>query len=886
LDVFLIAVLLTAISPVAVGTALAAQEATPIAPTAEPEVVASDVPIQAAAAIPGAITSVEVAPTTLSDPCEAVSVEVAWSVPDSAVSGDTFTLTLDPRLNVADDVFFLPSPDAGVNIARVTVIGGVATFTLLPYVDTHDGNSGTAFFWSSSCWAEHITESTITLNFTANGGGSFQETVVNPQPTPTPVTPTNTPRPTSTPTNTPTPSPTWDPSVPTFTPTATATPRPTNTPTNTPTPSPTWDPSIPTNTPTATSTPRPTNTPVPTATPDVTVGKTGVFTRSDQGKLNPTGALSWTLTGPQGPFTTLSVTDTVPTGSSWVIDCGSVTATAGGVVTACSTTSVTVTFTNVPYGTRPTVTILGDVTVEFDGTLLSFVNTSEWFGESSQTIGSSGWQLIQTSGGGGGGGGQLPTNTPAPTATATATEIPPTETPTATATATEIPPTETPTATATATEVPPTETPTATATATEVRPTETPTATATATEVPATATATATEIPPTETPTATSTATATATSVPTETATVAPERVSIGDYVWYDTNRDGLQDGDESPAAGITVTLYDQDNAVVGTTTTNADGFYWFTDLNLATNYRLVFEKPAGYDWTTADAGDDTRDSDVSPAGEIAFVTPDHGENQGGANIADDPTLDAGLVRIEPTSTATAEPTATPGLVSIGNYVWFDANHDGRQGADEAPVPGVIVDLYDRDGNFIGQSVTDEHGYYWFADLQPDTEYRLVFTPPPGYTWTTPNAGDGTDDSHVSPAGEIVFRTPREGGNQIGPDLVDDPTLDAGLVRIEPTTPATPIPVTPEPTASETVVPTTPATSVPTDPATSVPGEPTATITVAQATPSTGVPVTSLPKTGSGAESSLTGVTLALFGAMGALLLAIAVMTSRRRTRG
>ena len=63
----------------------------------------------------------------------------------------------------------------------------------------------------------------------------------------------------------------------------------------------------------------------------------------------------------------------------------------------------------------------------------------------------------------------------------------------------------------------------------------------------------------------------------------------MGDYVWFDTNRDGQQ-GDttsEPPVEGVTVNLYDADGNLVKTTTTDANGFYSFTDLLAGAEYTL-----------------------------------------------------------------------------------------------------------------------------------------------------------------------------------------------------------------------------------------------------------------------------------------------------------
>ncbi|WP_200837852.1 SdrD B-like domain-containing protein, partial [Ruania rhizosphaerae] len=65
--------------------------------------------------------------------------------------------------------------------------------------------------------------------------------------------------------------------------------------------------------------------------------------------------------------------------------------------------------------------------------------------------------------------------------------------------------------------------------------------------------------------------------------------VSVGDYVWIDEDRDGIQDEGETPVEGVTVTLLDEDGVVVATTTTDADGYYVFTDLPISTDYTIEF---------------------------------------------------------------------------------------------------------------------------------------------------------------------------------------------------------------------------------------------------------------------------------------------------------
>jgi len=67
----------------------------------------------------------------------------------------------------------------------------------------------------------------------------------------------------------------------------------------------------------------------------------------------------------------------------------------------------------------------------------------------------------------------------------------------------------------------------------------------------------------------------------------------IGNYVWCDSIVNGIQDACESPIAGMIVELYDNTGALVGATTTNANGNYYFNentvDIEPSTKYYIVF---------------------------------------------------------------------------------------------------------------------------------------------------------------------------------------------------------------------------------------------------------------------------------------------------------
>jgi SdrD B-like protein len=54
---------------------------------------------------------------------------------------------------------------------------------------------------------------------------------------------------------------------------------------------------------------------------------------------------------------------------------------------------------------------------------------------------------------------------------------------------------------------------------------------------------------------------------------------SVGDFVWDDGDRDGIQDPGEPGLGGVQVVVYDRFGNPVGSTTTNPDGSYAFSCL-------------------------------------------------------------------------------------------------------------------------------------------------------------------------------------------------------------------------------------------------------------------------------------------------------------------
>ena len=220
-------------------------------------------------------------------------------------------------------------------------------------------------------------------------------------------------------------------------------------------------------------------------------------------------------------------------------------------------------------------------------------------------------------------------------------------------------------------------------------------------------------------------------------------RGSIGDFVWLDLDRDGIQDAGEPGVAGVTVILRNGSTLLLRTTTTDTNGFYLFTNVPEG-NYFIEVVPPEGMTLTLQDQGtDDTKDSDFDPAtgltGLIEFVI-DNSEGQQRALVvvpAAAPvnlTFDAGLV---------GPPPIVPQVAAsaiIGDTVFLDTNGNGIQDPGESGIAGVTVILTNTVTGVTITTVTNANGLYLFAALSAGT-YTVhvnLSTLPAGVAATTP----------------------------------------------------------------------------------------------------------------------------------------------------
>ena len=232
---------------------------------------------------------------------------------------------------------------------------------------------------------------------------------------------------------------------------------------------------------------------------------------------------------------------------------------------------------------------------------------------------------------------------------------------------------------------------------------------------------------------------------------------SIGDFVWEDTNANGVQDFGEMGLPNVIVRLLNQDGVQIAFKVTGPNGAYIFNNLPPAT-YRVRFEKPMSYIATDMNKGaNPALDSNADPiTGFTELIPLAAGEN----NL----TIDAGYYK----------------LAKIGDYVWEDRNSNGIQDPLEPGIPNVTVELTGTDarGGVINTSTTTNGvGFYEFANLVPGT-YVVRFVKP-GDLYKASPANVGMDDAKDSDASIVNGQT----GTILLKSGENNNTIDAGFFR-------------------------------------------------------------------------------------------------------
>ena len=192
--------------------------------------------------------------------------------------------------------------------------------------------------------------------------------------------------------------------------------------------------------------------------------------------------------------------------------------------------------------------------------------------------------------------------------------------------------------------------------------------------------------------------------------------IEIGDFVWYDVDQDGVQDGLESGVPGVKVHLRSSANgAVVRTTATNVRGFYLFSNVAPG-DYNVEFvltSLPAGYEFTIQDNTNDTKDSDPNPTTGLTTgfsVTSGQQDDlnwDAGIHLVCDDLDSGGLIGYDevvcgsPADPSEMEDLVTPaGGYGTIEYLWlfsFTNVYTGPGDPNWIPVPNSNSASYDPD---------------------------------------------------------------------------------------------------------------------------------------------------------------------------------------------
>lgn len=188
---------------------------------------------------------------------------------------------------------------------------------------------------------------------------------------------------------------------------------------------------------------------------------------------------------------------------------------------------------------------------------------------------------------------------------------------------------------------------------------------------------------------------------------------SIQGRVHADIDGDCEPDENEPLLAGVTIYLLNADGERIGSTTTDINGEYKFT--NLAPGVYGVEEiQPSAYfqgDAMAGDAGGSVVGTDM-----IVGVMLDPGQDAVDYNFCE----------------------ALP--ASISGQVHADRDGDCDPDPGEILVQGATVYLLDVEGNRIGETTTDSNGRYKFDGLEPG-DYGVELAVPGGYFKRAAHAG-------------------------------------------------------------------------------------------------------------------------------------------------
>ena len=263
--------------------------------------------------------------------------------------------------------------------------------------------------------------------------------------------------------------------------------------------------------------------------------------------------------------------------------------------------------------------------------------------------------------------------------------------------------------------------------------------------------------------------------------------IEIGNYVWLDPDRDGVQDPSETAIADVLVELLDAGGNVIATTRTDANGQYWFNEGNvpgaIQPNTGYTVRIPLGqaplaqYTPTNPDTDAQLRDSDGIVSG--AFVVDRLRTGAAGHN---DHTHDFGFV--PPFNVSIRKAVSSP-TAKIGDTITYTltARNDGPAVSNDVVVTDVLPEQLQLTGarTRVGSCTTSGNGVRCLLGrMQPGQTETITVTA------VAHRSGTAVNNAEISSPGD---RDPRDNRDRREvripePDLSIVKTASAPTVRL------------------------------------------------------------------------------------------------------
>ncbi|PCJ64061.1 MAG: hypothetical protein COA58_13820 [Bacteroidetes bacterium] len=196
--------------------------------------------------------------------------------------------------------------------------------------------------------------------------------------------------------------------------------------------------------------------------------------------------------------------------------------------------------------------------------------------------------------------------------------------------------------------------------------------------------------------------------------------VEVGNRVWNDIDKDGIQDAGETGIAGVTVELCTQgpdglsgtsDDVLVASVVTNSNGNYYFTTATGTSVTGITYNTSIDYDsnYVLKIGSSDWNSNLIQGTGLLSgkSLTSQGQIGNGKGGLSDNDailsSINEAIINFSISDIGGNNHELDFGFkeysVSIGDYVWLDTDGDGVQDASEVPLEGVVVCLYDNGGN-------------------------------------------------------------------------------------------------------------------------------------------------------------------------------------------